>query len=155
MNTAKQSEAEVSGLLEAALAYAAAGIPVFPCKGNKSPLVRNGFHDATTDAAVIRERWSRWPDALIGIPTGRASGVAVLDLDIKNGKDGLAAIPEWKRMSPVKVRTRSGGVHLYFKAEGAPRNTSDKIALGVDTRGEGGYVIAPGSPGYRDRKSVV
>src|SRR5262249_17822692 len=53
----------------------------------------------------------------------------------------LAQVPDWERRSPVIARTRSGGVHLYFAPEGAPRCTSDQIALGVDTRGLGGYEI--------------
>ena len=43
--------------------------------------------------------------------------------------------------------TPSGGAHLFFAADGVTCSV-DKIALGVDTRGDGGYVIVPPSPGY-------
>jgi hypothetical protein len=52
------------------------------------------------------------------MPTGPASGVDVLDLDRKNGKDGLAAVPNYIDRSPLIVQTPSSGVHDYFKSEG-------------------------------------
>jgi Bifunctional DNA primase/polymerase, N-terminal/Virulence-associated protein E/Primase C terminal 2 (PriCT-2) len=143
-------------ILAVALSYAEQGLPVFPCnnkpgdpKQHKKPLTKHGFKDATTDIGVIRRWWKRWPNALVGMPTGSTTGIAVLDLDRKNGKDGFAAVPDWEQRSPVIARTINGGVHLYFRADGAPHCTSDEIALGVDTRGEGGYVIVPPSPGYK------
>ena len=83
------------------------------------------------------------------MPTGGITGIAVLDLDVKKGKNGLAEIPDWENLSPTIARTGSGGVHVYFRTDGAIiRNSTDKIAPGVDTRGEGGYVILPPSQGY-------
>ena len=43
------------------------------------------------------------------------------------------------------VRTPSGGAHAWFRSTGTIRNSASKIAPGVDTRGDGGYVIAPPS----------
>ena len=137
-----------NALLEAALAFAAKGLPVFPCGPNKKPRTKHGFKDATTDHEQVREWWRNKSDSLIGVPTGMVSGIAVLDLDVKNGKNGLAAVLNWEVRSPLIARTPSGGVHLYFRAEGAPGCTSDVIERGVDTRGDGGYVIVPPSPGY-------
>lgn len=76
---------EVGGmtLADAAARFAAAGVPVFPCvPGEKRPLVRRGFHDASTDARQIEAWWSRWPRANIGIPTGATSGIEVIDVDV-------------------------------------------------------------------------
>lgn len=65
-------------LKDHALAYAANGIPVFPCvPGGKVPLTRNGFHDASTDAFVVAAWWSTTPQANIATPTG-APGIDVL-----------------------------------------------------------------------------
>lgn len=50
--------------------------------------------------------------------------------------------------------TPSDGAHLFFKADGVTCS-ADKIALGVDTRGDGGYVIVPPSPGYRWRNGGI
>jgi hypothetical protein len=57
-------------------------------------------------------------------------------------------------MRTFTVRTRSGGLHLYFKA---PRDikiksSASKIAPGVDIRAEGGYVVGPTSWVDSDRK---
>ena len=134
-------------LLDAALAYADKGIPVFPCRARK-PLTEHGFKDASTSPEQIRAWWGKWPTAWIAIPTGKASGFDVLDLDKKNGKDGFKHVPDWRNLSSVIAETASGGAHLYFKADGVTCS-ADKIAKGVDTRGDGGYVIVPPSPGYR------
>jgi putative DNA primase/helicase len=144
----RREAADENILLAAALDYAAKGLPVFPCR-EKKPLTKHGFKDATTEPDVIKRWWGRYPDAQIAIPTGEISGIAVLDLDVKNGKDGFACFPTWETLSPVMARTPSGGAHLYFRADApAPHCSSDVIALGVDTRGEGGSIIVPPSPGY-------
>ena len=137
---------------DGALAWASQGRPVFPClnlpgaEGHKKPLTPHGFHDATTDKAQIEAWWRKYPNALIGMPTGSPSGIAVLDLDKKNGKDGFAAVPDWQKLSPVSVQTGSGGAHIYFRADAPIRCTTGKN--GVDVRGDGGYVIVPPSAGY-------
>ncbi|MER8688751.1 AAA family ATPase [Mesorhizobium sp. M1136] len=138
--------------LDAALDLAARGIPVFPCVGHprsrdrKKPLTRRGFKDASTDPDTIKAWWEAHPNALIGMPTGKVSGIIVLDLDRKNGKDGFAVVPDWEMLSPTRVRTTNGGAHVYFAAEGyTPCSTGED---GVDVRGDGGYVIAPPSPGW-------
>ena len=83
-----------SQTLKAALDYAARGLPVFPCDPRgKRPLTANGFKAATRDEAQIRAWWQRQPDAMIGLPTGHASGVFVLDIDAKpGGPDGYASL---------------------------------------------------------------
>jgi len=108
--------------LEAALRYAARGWPIFPCRWQglrrKHPLTAHGHLEASTDAAVTTAWWRRWPDALIGVATGQASGFVVLDIDVKYadryGFDtldalGFAMLPE----TPM-AHTASGGLHLYF-----------------------------------------
>ena len=77
---------------ETALAYAAIGWPVFPCRpGSKEPATRNGFHDATTDHAQIREWWRREPDRNVAIATG-APGPDVVDVDVREDGSGFAAL---------------------------------------------------------------
>src|SRR5664280_2177134 len=95
----------------------------------------------------IRDRWSTWPNAMIGVPTGTASGIDVLDIDLKPEEyiDGFRSVPGWKKLSPVIVATPSEGRHLWFKSDGKVRSTADQIGPGVDTRGTGGYVIVPPS----------
>lgn len=93
------------------------------------------------------EWWTEHDKPLIGMPTGLVSGIDVLDLDQKNGKNGLAVVPDWKTRSPTISCTVSDSRHLYFKSDGTLRSTQNKN--GVDIKGRGGYVIVPPSEGYR------
>jgi hypothetical protein len=77
-------------VLDTALEYARRGMPVFPCKPDKGPATPKGFYDAATDEAQISAWWGSRPDALIGLSTGKPSGVFVLDVD--NGEVGLASL---------------------------------------------------------------
>jgi Bifunctional DNA primase/polymerase, N-terminal len=81
--------------VDAALGYAAMGIHVFPCNDLKEPYTKHGFHDASLDETVIRSWWDRWPNAQIGVDCGR-SKLAIVDLDVKDGKDGPG---EWKKLT--------------------------------------------------------
>jgi putative DNA primase/helicase len=132
-------------MLEAALKYAARGFPVFPCRG-KRPRTAKGFHDATTDTATIRAWWAQWPNANIGIPTGRVSGLAVVDVDAE-GLPQLANLERFHGRVPqtVTARTGGGGRHLIFRYREGFRTSAGVIARGIDTRGDGGYIIAPPS----------
>jgi len=140
-----ESKPASSSLQNVALEYAERGIPVFPCNEKKKPRTPHSFKDATTDPTKVRNWWAKWPNALIGMPTGKVTGFDVLDLDLKNGKNGLLAVPNWADRSPIIVRTPSGGAHLYFRSTGTLRNSTSAIAPGVDVRAEGGYVILPPS----------
>ena len=165
-------------MLSAALGWAAMGYPVFPCspsqkKGvSKRPLTPKasapgvkdgGLYVATTDEAQITAWWRRFPKALIGMPTGRASGVLVLDLDPKqhDADSMLRAVAVFCGGSlppaPV-VRTQSGGLHVWFAYDEAAEDIGNRGGLfrrvdgcdevirdHVDVRGEGGYVIVPPS----------
>jgi len=145
---------------EVALGYAGRDWRVFPLHGveggactcgkdgcsspGKHPRTPSGFKDATTDEGTVRDWWRQWPQANVGIAAGRASGIVVVDIDPRHGGtlEALGDVPETAR-----VQTGSGGWHLYFRyptAADVP-NSTNKLAPGVDVRGEGGYVVAPGS----------
>jgi hypothetical protein len=137
--------------LKAALALARNGKPVFPCRpGGKEPLTKRGHIDATTDPRRIHMWWKRWPEANIGVPTGRRSGVLALDVDPdKGGEESLALLQDSHGTLPLTRThsTGSGGTHYLFKyPEGSGiRNSASKLAEGLDIRGEGGYIIVPPS----------
>src|ERR687898_380583 len=97
-------------LLKAALAYAGRGVPVFPCeRGAKRPLTRNGHWDATTDRRTIERWWERWPTANVGLPTGKKSGILVLDVDVEDGGlKSLARLESVGATVPKASRTRTG-----------------------------------------------
>jgi len=124
--------------LEIALDLAAnRGIPVFPCKPDKTPATPHGFKDATTDLAQI-EAWFSNREALIGVPTGAASGLNVLDVDPK-GYGWYAEHAQDLQCGCVNNTRR--GYHLVYQASIPVQCSTSKIAPGVDVRGEGGYVI--------------
>jgi hypothetical protein len=138
-------------LLKAALSVARNGKPVFPCRpGGKQPLTRRGYIEATTDPRKIHLWWKRWPEANIGVPTGGRSGVLALDVDPdKGGEESLTHLEDSHDTLP-ETRTHStgsGGMHYLFEyPEGSGiRNSTSKLAEGLDVRGEGGYIIVPPS----------
>jgi len=123
------------------------GIPVFPCRPDKRPYTTHGFRDAGGSIEQIAEWWTRWPDALVGVPTGRASGLLVIDID----PDGA----EWYRAHSDRLaagrvhRTRRAGWHLMYRMPAEEiRCSASRLARGVDVRAEGGYVIWWAAHGY-------
>lgn len=133
-------------LLESALAYARMGYPVFPCvPGGKAPATKHGCKDATTDESRIRAWWQKQPSANIGLAT---AGLIVVDID---GAENpwLVDQPERRQTlaaSPLSL-TPSGGRHHVFRQPAGKSwgNSSGKLAPKVDTRGNGGYIVAPPS----------
>jgi Bifunctional DNA primase/polymerase, N-terminal len=116
----------------------------------KHPRIGGGFTNAATTAGEIEQWWRRWPNANIGIRTGAASGIVVIDIDTRHG--GMRSLTElMRRHDPLpadtpRVRTGSGGWHLFFRHPGSPvPNSAGRLGPGVDVRGDGGYVIAPPS----------
>jgi hypothetical protein len=137
-----------------ALKCARIGLHVFPCRTDKRPISRLRWRDvSTTDVATIDRWWGKWPDALPAIDLGK-SGLIVIDADRhEGGPDGVAAFVQLcadhqTNLADVPtVVTPSGGRHFYFKQrDGEPLgNGRGTLPLGVDVRGDGGYVIAPGA----------
>ncbi|MET4221852.1 hypothetical protein ABIB00_007088 [Bradyrhizobium sp. LB14.3] len=133
-------------MLSLALTLAAAGTPVFPCRAdNKRPLTSNGFKAASVFPHVLRRWWRDWPDALVGMPTGERTSVWVLDMDSYKGATE-ADLPHC--LPPTRtVTTRSGGKHFYFNHVGLG-NSPGRLPASWDVRGQGGFVLVPGNPGY-------
>ncbi len=147
-------------LLDYALAYAERGWAVFPvhtpqpdgtcsCRKpqcdrvGKHPRISQGRNGATTNPETIRQWWGVWPDANIGIATGAESGLIVLDVD-EGGEDSLQGreLP-----NTVEQITGSGGRHLIYERpeDGQRYKTRVKFLPGLDSRADGGYVVAPPS----------
>lgn len=139
-------------LADAAAAYAAARLAVFPCvPGGKRPLTRHGFTEASVDPERVAGWWGRWPDANIGVATGRPGGFDVVDVDVHPSGSGFTALRRARQAGLLKgwaalVRSPAGGVHLYFptRDDGSQRSWALPRAH-LDFRGLGGYVIGPPS----------
>ncbi len=138
----------MSAMLDAALEYAARGWAVLPLEvGGKRPINAHGCKDATTDADQVRAWWTETPDANVGVATGAVSGITVLDVDKRPDKDGYATLRELSidvTTTPMQV-TQSGGIQLVFAYSPDVKNTAGAIGAGLDTRGDGGYVVVPPS----------
>lgn len=116
----------------------------------KHPTVgRRWPEQASTNPTVIREWWARWPQANLGLATGRGSGLVVLDVDPRNGGDdelhelelSYEPLPQ-----TVEVLTGGGGRGLLFRAPlEAVRNSANAVGPGLDVRGEGGLAVMPPS----------
>jgi hypothetical protein len=133
-------------------------LPVFPCKEfidrekgkiSKAPYIRRGFLKATKDIEQIRQWWSQWPRALVGVPTGIETNLFVIDIDNDGEKNGEASFASLGLDDPITCQTLtvSGGRHIIFSypAQVMLKNTTNNLGQHIDTRGEGGYVIWAGS----------
>jgi Bifunctional DNA primase/polymerase, N-terminal/Family of unknown function (DUF5906) len=134
------------------------GMAVFPVmEFDKKPKTKNGCKDATKNTDQIGTWGSQWPRANIGLATGPASGVWVLDIDGEEGEQWLADMEARHEALPVTPEVRTGkGRHLYFKLpDGVVIGNRAKIAEQVDIRGDGGYVIVPPSIHPTTKKPYV
>jgi hypothetical protein len=157
----------MSTVLEAALGYAARGIPVYPVhwphptpggasmacscprgaacdRPAKHPLIRHGVKEATTDPDRIGRWWRRWPQANLGLATGIVFDA--LDIDGPAGQAALRQLPgaAGLRLPGPLVATGGGGWHHWFTPTGLGNRPPRGLAH-IDWRGIGGCVLAPPS----------
>jgi hypothetical protein len=152
-------------LLEAALHYARQGWPVLPLHSvrgdrcscgrdcgraaGKHPRTPSGVRNASADEAVIRAWWERWPDANLGVATGPASGLLVLDVDPAHGGDDSLELLLARHGAPPHgpiSHTGGGGRHLLFAHPGSRvRSRCGALGAGLDVRSDGSYIVAPPS----------
>lgn len=150
--------------LEAALAYGRIGWHVFPIlaitsaggcecaagancdRPGKHPAIKGWNKEASTDPDQIRSWWSENPTRGVGIATGKLSGLTVLDVDGEEGVEALGKLASSTGMPPTPcVQSRPGRYHYYFEYEASIKSNSQKIGEKLDTRSDGGYVVAPPS----------
>lgn len=125
------------------------GWAVFPVRlgvdGTKKPLTPHGHKDAVTAPSLIKELWSKHPDAQVGVPAG-VNGLIVLDVDVKGGRNGFDSIDEaWLPIDETYAYdTPSGGRHFVYEAPSgvnlAP-STNYRGLSGVDTRAGESWVL--------------
>lgn len=125
------------------------GFKVHPLRAKDAPYTKYS-QTATSDPDAIGVLWKLFPQALIGICTGQ--GLVVVDDDRRTGIDD-----DLEPACSMIATTPKGGHHYYFHCATPVRNSTSKLADGVDVRGEGGYVVAPPSEGrtWHKRESDV
>jgi hypothetical protein len=113
------------------------GYAVLPCSADAQPLIP--IRNASKLSLTISNAWLRTPGPLIGIATGAASGVWVLDIS------GEAS--EWwrgnhSRLLPTRChQTPENGVHCYYTEGRGTVCSTNRIAPGVNTHGDGDFII--------------
>ncbi|MGE0650799.1 MAG: bifunctional DNA primase/polymerase [Alphaproteobacteria bacterium] len=119
-----------------------------PAKHPVGRLAPRGLLDASRDPATLGT-WFEGKAWNIGIATGAASGIVVLDIDPRHGGDeALAALEAQHGPLPLTWRflTGGGGEHVLFRHPGGVvKNSAGKVGPGIDVRGDGGYIVAPPS----------
>lgn len=133
--------------LTAALKYESMGYSVIPCnpseeeeKGKKPFIKWERYQKERAAPDQIKEWWTKWPAAMIGIVTGEISGLFVVDADSEEAKEKIETlIPESLEIPVVKTPR---GWHYYFKYQPGIINSNNGI---LHVRGTGGFAIAPPS----------
>lgn len=139
-----------------ALQLADAGFRVLPlAPGEKRPVLREWQRAASNEASAVRKWFRGHPTRNIGVATGsyfengKPTYFAVVDLDCKDGKDGASAFARLAEshggVPDTLSTTTPNGRHLYFRCSREVGNNVGELAVGVDVRGTGGQVVAPGS----------
>jgi Bifunctional DNA primase/polymerase, N-terminal len=129
-----------------ALELARNGVAVFPCinrpgdPSDKAPLTPHGFKDATCDPDIVHRWWTRWRNALVGVPAGVR--FVAIDLDLRH-EDAQRWYDQNRDRLPLTRThvTRRSGRHLLFKPSSQVGCTVSKLGPHIDTRGLGGYVV--------------
>jgi hypothetical protein len=136
---------------EAALTLASRGLRVFPCNPDKTPRVAAWEQAASNSQFAVAVKWEAAPESLPALPVG-AHGLVVIDADRKStGPDGVAAFHALCAEQRIDlstafvVETPSRGYHFYFTTPTPYGNSRGSLPDGIDVRGLGGYVIAPGA----------
>lgn len=135
---------------DAAIQLVRMGFKVFPGKvipGKGKIPANKGPWNATVSKKQVRVWGKADPDCIPLIDCSDRAGesLAVIDIDMKDGKDGEATLEELKEQGftlpeTLSQKTPSGGRHLIFKTSAPIPNSVGKLGPGLDTRSKGGYI---------------
>jgi len=135
------------------------GTPLFPCTYDKStgqhiPLTKWKYSEAgsSNEPAVIEE-WAKTfsrHKLYYCIALQRMHNLTVLDVDIKNDKDGETSLKELESIhgalpDTLMSKTPSGGYHLLFECEAPLKVGVNRLGRGIDVPV---MIPVPGSKAY-------
>lgn len=132
-------------ILKAALSYLVKRKwSVIPLRRDKKPYLDSWkpYQQALPTEAEVRAWWNKWPEANVGIVTGKISGFVVVDAD---GPDGMESLKKLGAIPPTPTVRTGKGWHYYFAYPGKEIKNFARRLPGLDFRGDGGYVMAPPS----------
>lgn len=141
-------------LYSRALQFSVDGYSIMPVGKDKKPLLPSWklLQTSPADDNQIEKWWDKFPQANIGIITGKVSGISVIDVDTYHGGDHTQFPPTFT------VRTGNGGYHLYYKYHPGLSISAGAYPQfpGVDIRSDGGFVVGPYSTtAYRDKEDKL
>jgi hypothetical protein len=132
----------VSQFLDAALAYQRAGLHPIPVEPRgKRPILASWreFVERRPTVEEIERWWTATPDANVALLMGR--GMFALDIDGPEGEAALASAGITLPYEAPQVWTGKGR-HIFLRGQ---VSNSVGVLAKVDTRSDGGYVVAPPS----------
>lgn len=135
--------------IEAAISLVKLGLHIFPCDQSKRPMVEHWKSEGLSSPLAVQAKWGAHSDYLPAFWPG-AHGLAVIDCDRKNGKDGVANFQALCSQNNIDlssafvVQTPSGGLHSYFRTDTRIGN-SHQLGDGIDVCGNDRFIIAPGA----------
>ena len=148
-------------LPEAAQSYAEHGLSVIPVKKDKRPAISwKKYQQEIMDESMLQEAFADHTPECIGVVCGKVSGnLEVMDVDVKYDVTGKLAQSLLDLVAGVitdvdlpVIQTVNKGLHLYYRCNEIGGNkklaSNSQNEVLVETRGEGGYVVAPPTPGY-------
>jgi len=149
-------------MIKSAHKYTKLGLSCLPCGKDKAPAIK-AWKQWMEEIPTKEECNANFSTPAIGILGGKVSGgLEIIDVDSKYHPKGTAFNEEVLSclgFDALVVQTTSGGLHIYYrcpepgnnmKLAGRPVSEGKtKVKYFIETRGEGGYVIAPPSEGYK------
>jgi hypothetical protein len=131
-----------NNILQKALEYCNRELSVIPVGKDKTPLILwKEFQERRATREEIIEWWKKYPDANVGIVTGKISNLLVIDCDSKETIDFFTN--NYTGETPCVKTPR--GQHFYFQHHDGVTNAAMVGGRKLDVRGSGGYIIAPPS----------
>lgn len=114
---------------------------------SKKPAIKDWPNQASRNVGDIEDWFRHHGNANYGVVTGKPSGIFVLDIDGPNGERSLKYLTAKHGVLPLTLTVKTPhGQHLYFRmAEDRVPNSAGSLGDGIDIRGDGGYVVGPGS----------
>lgn len=125
----------------------------------------HGLYAATTNHEEFDQLWTQRQEGnVLAVRTGRASGIFIVDFDLKH--DAPAAHDNWGEATglpwsfPLTLRqtTKSGGFHLVYRLptpETVIRSRNAVTLRGVDIKADGGLFVVDPTPGYSWHSRVL